>query len=329
HQGVGGDCGFVPHGLVVTVDTGPGNENNIDLLRRNVALQRQLGIDTQVVTRSDLEVLQPFGCFDDIAVAAFEPSSGYVDAIAATRAMAFAALREGARLFEGTAATRIEANDSQVTAVITAAGRIESPLVVIATGPWSTTLLASVGVRVPIKALRVQVAIVQRPQSLTQDHFAFVDTAAGMFCRPWGPGRSLIGVGGGEQHDEVDADRFERRNDVDYPDLAIRAAARRFPAMTGAAFLHGHAGLYDMTPDAHPIIGPCGPDGLYLAAGFCGAGFKKGPAVGQCLSEEILDGKSSTVDLSPFRLSRFDDDGWRQPWSNTEYILSSDFGHNL
>lgn len=182
---VGGNCGYVPQGLVVTIETGEENGRNAELLRRNVALQRDLGIDTRVVTRQELAELQPFGWFADITIAAYEAESGYVDAIAATHAMA------------------------------------------------------------------------------------------------------------------------------------------------QARYLHGHACLYDMTPDAHPIIGPAGPEGLYVAAGFCGAGFKKGPAVGQCLAEEILHGRSSAVDLSPFRLSRFDDDGWKQPWSDTEYALSSDFGHKF
>jgi sarcosine oxidase, subunit beta len=85
-----------------------------------------------------------------------------------------------------------------------------------------------------------------------------------------------------------------------------------------------------MTPDAHPIIGPVpGVAGLYLCAGFSGAGFKKGPAVGQCLAEAILDGHTTTVDLTPFRLERFAGAGWRQPWSENEYVLSSDFGHTF
>jgi sarcosine oxidase subunit beta len=150
-----------------------------------------------------------------------------------------------------------------------------------------------------------------------------------MFCRPWGPGRSLIGVAGGDQHDEVDPDGYECRNDPSYPALAIAAVAKRIPAMASAAYLHGHAGLYDMTPDAHPIIGTARIDGLYVAAGFSGAGFKKGPAVGQCLAELILDGHAVTVDLTPFRLERFDADAWQQPWSETEYVFTSDFGHKF
>jgi glycine/D-amino acid oxidase-like deaminating enzyme len=83
-----------------------------------------------------------------------------------------------------------------------------------------------------------------------------------------------------------------------------------------------------MTPDAHPIIGTTPIEGLYLAAGFSGAGFKKGPAVGMCVAE-LIDGASPSIDLSPFALSRFDHDGWKEPWSDTEYTFSSDFGHGL
>ena len=153
--------------------------------------------------------------------------------------------------------------------------------------------------------------------------------AAGCFMRPWAPGRSLLGVAGGDQHDAVDPDNFALGNDAAYPEQAKAATARRIPAMSRAQYLHGHAGLYDMSPDTHPIIGPAGPEGLLVACGFSGAGFKKGPAVGQCLAELICEGQSQLVDLSPFRLERFDEPGWDRPWSDTEYAFTSDFGHKL
>lgn len=158
----------------------------------------------------------------------------------------------------------------------------------------------------------------------------YVDTAGGTFVRNFGPNRTLVGVGGGEFHDIVDPDDYDGRCDRTFPDVAIEFLSRRMPAMRDASFLHGHAGLYDMTPDAHPIIGPArNIDGLHLMLGFSGAGFKKGPAVGQCLAETIVHGRSVTVDLEPFRLERFDDEGWRQPWSPDEYRFSTDFGHGF
>ena len=331
---VGGDCGYVPCGLIVTVATSGPDDPNVARMRANVALQREIGIQAEVLTAEELRRLQPFACFDDVAVGAYEAESGYVDAIAATRGMMDAALDRGARLREGVVVTGIRAAGGRVIGLETSDGPVEAGAVVCAAGPWSTPLLAAIEVDVPIEPLRVQVAIVNRPGAMPRaGTMAYVDTAAGVFCRDWGPNRTLVGIGGGEFHEVADPERYDERNDPAFAPLALDRLARRMPAMRGATYLHGHAGLYDMTPDAHPIIGRApGVAGLYLCLGFSGAGFKKGPAVGRCLAELIVDGRATTVDLHPFRLERFADDGedgWRAPWSAHEYALSSDFGHKF
>ncbi len=326
---VGGDPVHTPTGLIVTVDTSPGHEANVERLHRNVALQNALGIPSRVVTREELHDLQPWANWDDVTHAAYEPDSGYVDAIAATRGMARAAQEAGAIVRERTPALGIEMVADRVRGVRTTEGLVPAEYVVVAAGPWTPSVLLGTGVDVPITALRVQVAIVQRPLDVP-DHMVLLDTAAGIFARPWAPGRTLIGVGGGDQHDPVDPDRHEPRNDPGYGQLAIAALARRIPAMRDAVYLHGHAGLYDMTPDAHPIIGAAGPEGLYLTAGFSGAGFKKGPAVGEAMADLLISQAGPLwVDLHPFRLERFATDAWRQPWSADEYTFSTDFGHGL
>ena len=82
-----------------------------------------------------------------------------------------------------------------------------------------------------------------------------------------------------------------------------RRLAHRYPAGAEAPIVRAWAGLYDMTPDAHPIIGWVG-DGLYAACGFSGHGFMQSPAVGRAVAEELL-GLESNVDLAPYRLERF------------------------
>jgi sarcosine oxidase, subunit beta len=326
---VGGEPVHTPCGLIVAVDTSPGHEENVDRLHRNVALQNALGIPSRVVTQAELRELQPHTAWDDVSHAAFEPDSGFVDAIAATRGMAIAARDAGASIREGVAVQGVVVDGDRVRGVRTAEGVVAAEQVVLAAGPWTPKLLAGTGVDAPIAALRVQIAVLQRPLALEPPHLVYLDTAAGIFCRPWAPGRTMIGVGGGDQHDPVDPDRYEPRNDPGYGQLAIAAIARRIPAMRDAVYLHGHAGLYDMTPDAHPIVGPAGPEGLFLMAGFSGAGFKKGPAVAEAMSDLLLGRGPDWVDLSPFRLERFAGDAWRQPWSADEYTFSSDFGHGL
>jgi glycine/D-amino acid oxidase-like deaminating enzyme len=82
--------------------------------------------------------------------------------------------------------------------------------------------------------------------------------------------------------------------------------AHRFPPAAGAPLVRAWAGLYDMTPDAHPIIGEIA-DGVYAACGFSGHGFMQSPAVGRAVAEELLFGEAE-LDLSPYRLSRFADE---------------------
>jgi sarcosine oxidase subunit beta len=326
---VGGSCGYEPQGLIVTVDQGPEAAQNIRLMAENVAFQQSLGIETECISAADLKYLQPWCFVDDVTTVAYERNSGYADAPLATRSMIDAAEREGASIHEWVRTTSILTDGVRVAGVETDHGAILTDTVVLAAGPWSASLAATAGLTLPIDTIRVQIAIVHRPRELTDPHFIFLDMAAGCFTRPWAPGRSLLGVAGGDQHDAVDPDDFALGNDPAYPEQAKAAVAKRIPAMTRASYLHGHAGLYDMSPDTHPIIGPGGPDGLFVACGFSGAGFKKGPAVGQCLAELIIDGASSLVDLTPFSLSRFDSPDWDRPWSESEYVFTSDFGHKL
>jgi sarcosine oxidase, subunit beta len=325
---IGGSQVHTAHGLVVTVECRPPFEPNIEKLRANVAMQQRLGVDTEVISGDDLRKMQPFMHVEDLPYVALESTSGYVDAIKATREMALRASQLGATIYEACSIERIETSNGQVSGLRTSRGPIAADSVVVAAGPWSKRIVAPLGIDLPLTALRVQIAVVQRPLALQDPHFVLLDTVAGFFSRPWGTGTSLVGLGGGDQHDEVDPESWDVRNDVDYGRVAIKGMQHRIPAMAGASYLHGHAGLYDMTPDAHPIIGSTEIDGLFIAAGFSGAGFKKGPAVGLCLAD-LIKGDLPRIDLSPFELSRFQSDAWNRPWSETEYSLSSDFGHSL
>ena len=97
---------------------------------------------------------------------------------------------------------------------------------------------------------------------------------------------------------------FETWVDETLFDDRLRRLAHRYPAAEGATIERAWAGLYDMTPDAHPIVGPVG-DGVYAACGFSGHGFMQSPAVGRAVAEELLERRSS-LDLSPYRLERFE-----------------------
>ena len=327
---IGGDCGFVNTGCIVTVSTSGEDAVNIERMRQVIAMQQSIGMRTQVISAAELQQLQPFTSVDDIAVAAYEPEAGFVDSLAATRSMAEAAQRAGATIREHSAVLALRRDGDRVTGVETADGVIATDTVVVAAGPWSNRLVAPLGLDLPVEAQRVQVTVLARPLSMPLDGtMTYVDTAAGFFCRNWGHNRTLAGVGGGEFHDVVDPDDWDERSDAGFGQRVLPYLARRMPAMAQATPLYGHAGLYDMTPDTHPILGPVdGLPGLQLMVGFSGAGFKKGPAIGACLAEQIVDGRSATVDLTPFRLARFEGN-WQEPWSAWEYHFTTDFGHKF
>ena len=104
----------------------------------------------------------------------------------------------------------------------------------------------------------------------------------------------------------IDPDNFPQRpSETDLEEIIDRAA-RRLPKLETAEVVRGVTGVYDVTPDSRPLLGPVpGVEGLYLCAGFSGMGFKISPAIGLVMSELVLDGKATTVDITPFRPTRF------------------------
>jgi glycine/D-amino acid oxidase-like deaminating enzyme len=104
----------------------------------------------------------------------------------------------------------------------------------------------------------------------------------------------------------VDPDNFPQRASDESMEEIIERACRRVPKLERAEVMRGVTGVYDMTPDSRPLLGAIpGIRGLFVCAGFSGMGFKISPAVGLVMSELLLDGKARSVDIGPFRPSRF------------------------
>jgi sarcosine oxidase subunit beta len=127
---------------------------------------------------------------------------------------------------------------------------------------------------------------------------------------------------------EPDPDKFDEANDPEFVDEVRRRLAYRVPAMAAATRVGGHAGIYDVSPDSRAVLGKVpGIDGLYVAAGFSGTGFKTAPAVGAAMAELILSGQSSTVEISPFAFERIL--SGRLIQTENEYEMGGSFGHTL
>ena len=319
---VGGQCGFVETGFAVVVD-----ERNAARLRANVAMLQRVGIDTEIVSAAELHAREPNAYVGDVALAAIEPHSGYADPVATTEALAAAAKRHGAEFSTKTPIARIMRRGGRAAGVVDNDERsYEADAVCVVAGPWTDALLAPLGVRIGIKSERAQIAFFKRPPQLK--HCVYIDTIAGSYFRPHGDGLTLAGLGGWKPEAEANPDNFRESNDDDFVTAVRKRLAQRIPAMAEAPYSHGHAGIYDVSPDARAVMGSVPEvDGVFVAAGFSGTGFKTAPAVGASMAELILTGSSATVDLTPFGFERIISGSMIE--SPNEYEMGAGFGHKL
>lgn len=295
---VGDACGFVRCGVLWLVDQG-----NAEKLKANVAMHQRVGVNSRVVSPHEVKEIEPACTLERVALGAFEPDSGYADPLLTTFAFATRAQNLGADLREGVTVTGILSQASKVLGVQTDQGTIEAPVVINAAGCWAAPLGRVVGLDIPLTVQRNQIALFRQPRELLRRHCVVADIAVGMYFRPQEALATMVGAGAGE--DGVDPDAYNEAVSADFPPFARRKVSERAPVFKRAVSRGGWSGIYDMTPDGKAILGQGGPEGFYLACGLSGTGFKKAPAIGQCLTELITQGQSKTVDLTPFRLSRF------------------------
>lgn len=308
---VGGDCGYTRTGFLRIV--GPGDYEN---LRRNVEMLQRIGVPTRIVTSEEAAAIEPLFRTDDFAIAAYEPDSGYAEPVLTATSLVEAARRQGVEYRPNTPARRLIAEGGRIRGVETPSGLIEAPVVVLAANSWAPALAATVGLDLPIVNERHQVAVFERSADLPESHVMCIDSTLDMYFRPEGHTLTLIGTGPGQPG--VDPDDYRQGADFDFLEIAAQRISTRMPVLADAAARRGLAGVYDVSPDGKPLIGPApGLEGLYVAAGFSGTGFKIAPATGLCLAELIAEGRAATVDLTRFRLTRFAEG---QPFvSETEY----------
>jgi sarcosine oxidase subunit beta len=319
---VGGDCGFIRTGFALVV-----SDDNAGRLRRNVAMMKTLGVEVELCDAAQLRTIDPSVNINDIAFAAYEPQSGYADPLATTRSLATAAERRGAIFAMNSPVGEILVEGGRAIGVRLADGReFRADAVCIAAGPWTDGLLAPLGVRIGIKAERAQIAFFRRAPTI--GHIAYIDCIAGSYLRPHGSDLTLAGLGEWRPESEPNPNEFRETNDPEFIDEVGRRLAHRLPTMKHAAYVRGHAGIYDVSPDSRAVLGKVpGVDSLFVAAGFSGTGFKTSPAVGAAMAELILNGRSSIVDISPFNFERILSSRFIR--SENEYIMGTAFGHSL
>lgn len=294
-----GDCGFVRTGFLEIVPP-----DQADNLRANVEMHRRIGIDTCTVGADEVAELCPGIVTDDVVVAAYEPGSGYADPTGTASGFLAAARRLGARVVQGRSVTSILVEGERVVGVDTDAGAVSARIVVDVAGAWAGILAETAGVDVPIATWRHDTAYFGLPSGRKADFPIVIDEINGDYFRPEGAELMLVGL---EAGNEIGGspDRPLLGLHEGSVDGMIEGICRRVPWMEAGTLRTAHGGQDGITPDQKMILGAAGPDGLYLVCGMSGTGFKTAPAIGATMTELILDGHTTTADISDFSPGRF------------------------
>ncbi len=295
----GGDVGFVKTGYMVFVP-----EDSIEGFNQNIAMQQSVGIATRIVSGEEAHELAPAFHLGEGEAFAWESESGHGDPSGTAMAYATRAREMGATVLLESPAQAIEIANNRVTAVITEKERYETPIAVVATGPWSSRFLGNIGIDLPLEATRHEVFLLRRPMDRLPFHPGGGDMSNLTYFRPEGSDLTLVGNGNREEN--ANPDTYNPRPSMDYLEDVWLRLAKRIPDIADAEFFTGYAGLYTSTPDLHPVMDRVdGIEGLYICTGFSGHGFKLAPAVGIVMAELVLDNKASTIDISSLRMGRF------------------------
>jgi len=272
--------------------------------RDNVARLQRIGLDTRFLEPEEIGQVEPEISTDGVAGAAYEPDGGFADAQKMCLGWFAAASSRGLRHELGCGVRALRVENGRVAGVETDRGFTAAGTVVLATGAWTNDLLRPVGAGQPIELRRLQVVIARRDPGAPLPSAVCSDGVTNVVVRPDRGRRFCAAAYAGE--DPLDrADDCDHDASAGYADVVRTSVAARYPRLADFTVERAWAGPYDVTPDWNPIMGPCpGVDGLYLAVGWSGHGFKLSPAVGEVVAAEVT-GRTPPVDVSELRPSRF------------------------
>ena len=296
----GGNADFKTCGVVVV-----GSEEKLVTTREVVAMQRRVGINTQMVDRDAILELEPDMYMEDVAGGAWEPDAGYADPVGTTAGLMTSAISGGATVQYETSVQELLVEGDSIKGVMTSRGPVHSDIVVVAAGPWTPGIAASVGVEVPVRSSRHPVLVYSHPSGRRPEHILF-DLNQIMYSRPEGADMTLVGtLDIAHSQDDANPDDFDRQPTFDEVAAWGQMLMNRFPEYTDIETRRGWCGIYEYSPDWHHVIDELPTArGCWIVCGTSGHGFKLGPAVGDIVSDLAL-GRTPKYEVADFSLARF------------------------
>lgn len=283
------------------------NEHHLKYLAANRERQAALGVtNVEVVSAKEIAAFVPQLRVDDIIGGTFCQTDGFVDPHSVMMGFMLKARERGARLWLDTAVTAIEveleANGGRISGVATSRGFVSTQNVVNAAGPWAAEVARMAGIELPVAPLRRQLVPTEPFAGLPRRFPMVIDMSTGFHFRREGKGILLA------WNDPEETPGFKTDFDPGFVEKILTRAADRVPALAEAEVnpRRAWAGLYEMTPDHHAIIGPApGVAGLFFVNGFSGHGVMHSPASGRIAADLVLQGKSDLIDASQLSINRF------------------------
>ncbi|MFZ3210691.1 MAG: FAD-dependent oxidoreductase [Terriglobales bacterium] len=296
---LGHPAGYKPQGYLFVATS----ERHLEYLRTNQEKQKALGLKTaRMVSADEIRSLFPQLRADDVVGGSFCSTDGFVDPYSAMVGLMARAAESGARLWRNTEVTAIHADGRSVTGVETTRGPVATRTVVNAAGPWAAQVAKLAAVELPVEPLRRMLVPTEPFDQFPHSAPMIIDMSNGFHFRPESLGFLLA------WNDPEETPGFKTEFDPGFIEKVLTRAAARVPCFENLAVnpKRAWAGLYEMTPDHHPILGPVAEvPGFFLANGFSGHGVMHAPATGKILSDLILRDKCDLVDTNLLALDRY------------------------
>jgi sarcosine oxidase subunit beta len=275
------------------------DERDVAPFERSLALWSRLGVPARRVSRDEARELARFARTEDVRFATFCAKDGYADPSSLLNGYVARARDNGATFIERSAVIAIRCERGHVAGVRTTSDDVSAPIVVNAAGPWAGEVAKLAGVELPIAPLRRHIFVTEPVDGVDADFPLTIEFASGLYAHRESGG-VLFGMA-----DPDESVAFDESVNWDFMPKVVERALARFPILERAAVKTGWAGLYEDTPDKHPILGAAGSvTGFHCAAGFSGHGLMHAPAVGEIIAELVVDGRTA-MDITPLRADRF------------------------
>jgi len=279
------------------------NEKHIAYLKANMERQQVLGVtNVEWIDAGQIGEIVPQLRTDDILGGTFCPTDGFVDPHSVMMGFMLNARAKGVRLWLDTAVTGIEVDQGRIKSVETSRGPVATRAVVNAAGAWAAQIAEMAGAELPVEPLRRQLVPTEPFDHLPQRFPMVIDMSTGFHFRREGKGILLA------WNDPQETPGFKTDFDETFVEKILTHAASRVPVLAEAGVnpRRAWAGLYEMTPDHHSIIGPApNVEGLYFVNGFSGHGVMHSPASGKVCSDLVLHGRSDLIDANQLSVTRF------------------------